>query len=344
MTEPVVWIGILFCITQSAIFSGLNLACFSISRMRLEIEVANGNRAAQKVLALRENSNLLLATVLWGNVAINVLLTILSNSVMLGLVSFFFSTFVITICGEILPQAYFSRHALRMASLLSPVLRFYQALLYPVNRPTAFLLDLWLGRESVHFMLEKDLAQLLHKHIEANESELDVIEGVGALNFLAIDDLPVVEEGELLAPETIVVLRSKDAVSDGSYPELAGSERDLIERIRKSKYRWFILTGEDGMPLWALDSYAFLRARDPGLLRRLPRDFESYCHRPIVITDEGTRLGEVIVHFKAGASAQSDAPLPRRILLFWGAEKRIITASDILGRLFKGIGVYSSLR
>ncbi len=105
LSTTVVWIGILVCITQSAIFSGLNLACFSVSRLRLEIEVANGNEAARKVLNLWQNSNLLLATVLWGNVAINVLLTILSNSVMLGLNSFLFSTFVITICGEILPQA-----------------------------------------------------------------------------------------------------------------------------------------------------------------------------------------------------------------------------------------------
>jgi CBS domain containing-hemolysin-like protein len=28
--------------------------------------------------------------------------------------------------GEIIPQAYFSRHAMRIASLLSPILRFYQ--------------------------------------------------------------------------------------------------------------------------------------------------------------------------------------------------------------------------
>ncbi len=184
LPPQLIWGGVLFCITQSAIFSGLNLACFSISRLRLEIEASNGNAAAQKVLELRQNSNLLLATVLWGNVAINVLLTILSNSVMFGLASFFFSTFVITICGEILPQAYFSRHALKMASLLNPVLRFYRLLLFPVNRPTALLLDLWLGKESIHFMRERDLRQLLHRHIDASESELDVVEGIGFPLFL----------------------------------------------------------------------------------------------------------------------------------------------------------------
>ena len=67
-----IWLGIGFCISQSAIFSGLNLAFFSISRLRLEIETSKNNRQAHKVLALREDSNFLLTPILWGNVGINV--------------------------------------------------------------------------------------------------------------------------------------------------------------------------------------------------------------------------------------------------------------------------------
>ena len=36
------WIGILVCISQSAVFSGMNLALFSISRLRLEVEADLG--------------------------------------------------------------------------------------------------------------------------------------------------------------------------------------------------------------------------------------------------------------------------------------------------------------
>ena len=113
-----IWIGIIFCISQSAMFSGLNLAFFTVSRLRLEIEAAAGNRKAQKVLDIRQDSNFVLTTVLWGNVSVNVLLALLSDSVMTGVGAFFFSTIVITFFGEITPQAYFSRHALKMASLL----------------------------------------------------------------------------------------------------------------------------------------------------------------------------------------------------------------------------------
>ena len=159
-----IWLGILFCITQSAMFSGLNLAFFSLTRLRLEIEAdEDPDGGASRVLALRQDSNFLLTTILWGNVGINVLLTLLSDSVMLGVASFAFSTVVITLFGEIIPQAYFSRNALRMASLLSPVLKFYQFLLYPVAKPSAMFLDAWLGKESVHLYAEKFIKQLLKK-------------------------------------------------------------------------------------------------------------------------------------------------------------------------------------
>lgn len=141
MDDLFIWMGIAVCVTQSAVFSGLNLAFFTISKMELQIEVAKNNMNAIRILSLREDSNFLLATILWGNVAANTLLALLSGSVLAGVVAFFFSTVVITIFGEIAPQAYFSRRALRIAAFLSPLLRFYQVLLYPAAKPTGLLLD-----------------------------------------------------------------------------------------------------------------------------------------------------------------------------------------------------------
>ena len=86
MDTLLIWLAILFLVTQSAMFSGLNLAFFSLTRLRLEIEAdEDPGGGASKVLALRQDSNFLLTTILWGNVGINVLLTILSGSVMVGI-------------------------------------------------------------------------------------------------------------------------------------------------------------------------------------------------------------------------------------------------------------------
>jgi len=175
------WILIAVCISQSAVFSGLNLAFFSISKLRLEIEVSQENPHAEKVLKLREDSNFLLVTILWGNVGVNVLLAILSDSILSGVFAFLFSTVLITIIGEILPQAYFSRNALRMASFLSPVVRFYQVILFLIAKPTALLLDKWLGKEAITFFKEDDFRDLVIKHIESAESDIGKIEGQGVL-------------------------------------------------------------------------------------------------------------------------------------------------------------------
>ena len=41
-TDALVWLGVIFCIIQSAIFSGLNHTLLGIGRLRLEMEVAAG--------------------------------------------------------------------------------------------------------------------------------------------------------------------------------------------------------------------------------------------------------------------------------------------------------------
>jgi len=61
-----IWFGIIFCVTQSAMFSGLNLAFFSVTKLSLEIESKKNNLQARKVARLRQDSNFLLTTILWG--------------------------------------------------------------------------------------------------------------------------------------------------------------------------------------------------------------------------------------------------------------------------------------
>jgi CBS domain containing-hemolysin-like protein len=36
-----IWAGIFLCLSQSAMLSGLNLACFSVSRLQLEIDASD---------------------------------------------------------------------------------------------------------------------------------------------------------------------------------------------------------------------------------------------------------------------------------------------------------------
>lgn len=331
-----IWLGILFCISQSAMFSGLNLAFFSLNRLQLEMEVSHGHKSAKKILKLRQDSNFLLTTILWGNVGINVLLTLLSDSVLVGASAFIFSTGFITIFGEILPQAYFSRNAMRMASFLSPVMRFYQFLLYPVAKPSALILDGWLGKEGVEYMRDRDLRRVLKQHVEAEEAEVDHVEGIGALNFLAIDDIRVSQEGELLDPKSIIQLPTK--VDFPIIPDFVRESSDeLLRKINASGHNWVVLADNKNQPHLILDADGALRAALFDTEK--PFDIYDYCHRPLIVRDEKLTLGDVIWHLKAQESldAHHDGTIDVDVVLVWGENPRIITGADILGRLLKGI-------
>ena len=328
-----VWLGILLCISQSAMLSGSNLAFFTLSKMRLELEVAHNNPSARKVLAMRQDSNFLLVTILWGNVAVNVMLALLSNSVLTGVLAFLFSTVIITIVGEIMPQAYFSRHALRTAALLTPLLRFYQLLLYPVARPTALLLDRWLGKEAIQYYSEKDLQAIIRMHAQSTHTEINPIEGVGAINFLAIDDLQVSEEGERVDPLSIISMPFIDGRPHFP-PVLPEIDDPFLQRIHRSGRKWIILVDEAGEPHMTLNSDTFLR---DALFHADAFNPEHHCHRPVIVRSDQAHLGEILPRLKVHPQRAGDDVIDQDIILLWGEVKRVITGSDILGRLLRGI-------
>ena len=328
-----VWICIGLCLTQSAIFSGLNLAIFSISKLRLEVEATGGNRDAAGLLALRKDSNLTLATVLWGNVTINVLLTLLSDSVLAGIGAFAFSTIVITLFGEIIPQAYFSRNALRMAAHFTPLLNIYRIGFFPIAKPTAIVLNWWLGPEGITLLRERDFRALITRHVGAAGADVGQLEAIGALNFLDLDDILVVDEGELIDPRSIITLPIEN-----ERPMLPKFDRwpddPFLRRLNASGKKWVIIVDTSGRPSFVLDAHHFLR---DSLFNATSVDPEIYWHRPIVVTDLRTPLGSVIGRMKVKPEHPQDDVIDNDLILVWGQEKRIITGADLLGRLLRGI-------
>jgi len=327
------FLGIALCIVQSALFSGLNLAVFSISRLRLEVEAAGGNSHALKLLDLRKDANLTLATILWGNVSTTVLLTLLSDSVMTGIAAFAFSTFVITFLGEIVPQAYFSRHALRVSGRLSPFLMFYRIVLYPIAKPTSLFLNWWLGPEGIILLKERDFRALITRHVGAHGTEVGQIEAVGAVNFLDLDDIPVIEEGEPVDPRSIVTLpfeKGRPVLP----PFRPVKDDPFLRQLDASDKKWVIFTDPAGQPQLVLDAHHFLRDI---LFEQASIRPEAYWHRPIVVTDPGTKLGEVIGLMKVKPEHPEDDVVDHDLILVWEKQRRIITGADLLGRLLRGI-------
>jgi metal transporter CNNM len=331
---PVVWIwlGIAACVVQTGLFAGLNLAIFSLSQLRLQIEADGGNSDAARVLELRKNSNQVLTTVIWGNVSTNVLLTLLSESVLTGIGAFLFSTVAITLLGEIVPQAYFSRNALRMTALFLPFLNFYRVLIYPVAKPTAMLLDWWLGKEGIAYLPERDVRSLIVRSA-ASGGDISRLEAIGARNFLDLDDVLVTDEGEAI--DALSVISMPVANRRCVLPTFDRRPDDpFLRRVDASGKKWVIVTDPGGEPVFVLDSHHFLR---DALFNQLDSDPTAYWHRPIIIRDMKMRLGDVIGQLKVDPEKPGDDVIDNDMILVWGVQRRIITGADLLGRLLRDI-------
>src|SRR6516162_807274 len=326
------WLGVAFCIMQSALFAGLNLAVFSISLLRLQIEADGGNRDAVRVLHVRKSANQVLATVIWGNVINNVLLTLLSNSVLTGFGAFVFSAVAITLLGEIFPQAYFSRNALAMTARFLPFLNFYRVLLYPLTKPTAMILDWWLGSEAIAYMREREIRHMIARHALAG-GEISKLEATGAQNFLDLDDISVCDEGEEVHAQSILSLPlANQRCVLPKFDRVPGDP--FLRQVDASGMRWVIVTDPAGEPAFVLDAHHFLR---DALFDELDVNPNTYWHRPIIVRDPKARLGDVVPLLKVVPEDPNDDVIEHDLILVWHKQRRIITGSDLLGRLLRGI-------
>jgi len=150
------------------------------------------SKAASVILPVRRKSNLLLCTLLLGNVAVNTLLGILMADFAGGTLGFVVSTALIVIFGEIIPQALCSRYALQIGKNSVPVVKVVIILLYVIAKPLAFCLDKLLGHELGTTYSKAEMNKLLEIHVkEGRFSEETGIAMAGALKYqdVAVKDV-----------------------------------------------------------------------------------------------------------------------------------------------------------
>jgi hypothetical protein len=179
---------IILLISFSALFSGLTLGLMSLDKTGLEIVIGGDDEKyremAKKIYPIRKNGNLLLCTLLLGNVSVNALLSILLADKAGGIVGFLASTFLIVIFGEIIPQASCSRYALEIGSRTIPLVRIIILLFYPVAFPLAWALDRALGQELATTYSNAEMLKLLQIHVQEEMLDKDTANAMtGALKY-----------------------------------------------------------------------------------------------------------------------------------------------------------------
>jgi len=157
----------IFLLMMSGLFSGLTLGLLGLDPVSLTI-VAKGDTTnavyAQKVIPIRAKGNLLLCTLLLGNVAVNSALSILLANFAGGLLGFMLSTAFIVIFGEIIPQAACSRYALYIGSKVICIVRVLILMIYPLSWSIAKVLDCVLGEDLGLVYTNRELRNLVEVH------------------------------------------------------------------------------------------------------------------------------------------------------------------------------------
>ncbi|MCP5303593.1 MAG: DUF21 domain-containing protein [Pseudomonadales bacterium] len=176
----------LVLITLSALFSGLTLGLLTLDTQTLRRRSELGDADAARVYPVRQKGNQLLTTLLLGNVAVNSVLAVYLGSIASGVAAAITATTLIFLFGEIIPQAYFSRHALRYGAMAVPFVKTVMLIAWPIAYPIGRVLDWLLGSEIPTVYSRHELMQIISEHEDSEHSPIDADEERivhGALRF-----------------------------------------------------------------------------------------------------------------------------------------------------------------
>jgi len=182
---------VIVLIALSGLFSGLTLGLMSLKPHELRRKMRLGSVRARKIFPVRKRGNLLLTTLLLGNVAVNTALAVFLGSLTAGIIAGLVATGLIVIFGEIIPQAVISRHALRFGASTVWLVWIFVAILYPIAWPIAWLLDKALGKELPTVYTKKEITMLIEE--QEGKSDIKEHEVEMAVQSLSLDEIRVHE-------------------------------------------------------------------------------------------------------------------------------------------------------
>ena len=226
-----IYIAMAVCLLLSAYFSATETAFSSLSITKLKAKAEKGNKRAKTTLALAEDYDKLLSTILIGNNIVNIALASLGTLLFVKLlgestgatVSTVVVTAVVLIFGEVTPKSIAKDYPERFAMFATPFIKLLTILLTPLN----FLFSCWkklIGKlfkgEAEEKLSQEELLLLVDEAreeggIDANESELI---------------RNAVEFGDLEAQDILTHRVDLEAV------EIGDSKEEISEKFETSRF------------------------------------------------------------------------------------------------------------
>lgn len=203
-------VSLIFLILMSAYFSATETAFSSLNRIRIKNLANNDNKKAKLVLALSENYDMLLSTILVGNNIANISAASIGTVIFVkyfGGVGATISTIVLTVLvllfGEISPKSLAKESPETFAMWLAPSLRIFVFILTPFNiffREWKRLLSKIFKMSDDRGITEEELLTIVDE--AQNEGGIDEQEGELIRSAIEFNDLDV---NDVLTPRVDVV-------------------------------------------------------------------------------------------------------------------------------------------
>jgi len=203
------YLAVILLILLSGLFSGLTLGLLSLDKNELERKISLGDKQAKKVYSVRKQGNLLLCTLLLGNVGVNSTIAIILGNIASGVVAGFLATGLIVIFGEIIPQASFARYALKIGAKTAWLVKIFMFILFPVCWPISWMLDKALGEEMPNIYSKKELMKIVEEHEGSKESDVDADEERIIHGALSYSDK---NAEQIMTPRTVVYSLEVDSI------------------------------------------------------------------------------------------------------------------------------------
>lgn len=214
------------------------MGLLSLDMNGLRIVIGSGNEAqaklARAIAPVRENGNLLLCTLLFGNVAVNALLSILMADISGGLYGFLISTFAIVIFGEIIPQSTCSRYPLEIGTASLPIVKLMIVLFYIITKPMAWMLDKVLGQELGTIYSTQELVTMLKLHEEGDvvdKAQTNAL--IGALQYkdmLVSEVMTPISEAYMMSYDTTLSFKTLREIFQTGFSRIPG-ESPLLPSV-----------------------------------------------------------------------------------------------------------------
>lgn len=275
----------------SGLFSGLNLGLMALDKNELQVIISCGTerekRYARAIEPVRRRGNFLLCSILFSNVLVNSTISVLLEELTSGIVAVMTSTIFIVMFGEILPQAFCSRHGLAVGAKTVGITYLCMIFTWPLSYPVSYCLDLALGEEIGHVYDRDRLVEFIRvtqDYTNLKAEEVNIISGALKLKRVQISEIMTrIEDVYMLDLNSSLDFDTIQAIIEKGYSRIPvyepGNKKNIV---------------------------ALLFAKDLALLdpddRTPVQTMISFYNHPIMYVFEDATLDIALDEFKTGKS------------------------------------------